>query len=94
MINFNVGLDVIPKQFDIEFHTNTVSFTPSLDVNISVNDPGQVDKYDGDYEITPLNIDQTVPTRSKYMTDDITVKSVPYFEVENLSKGKTLIIGG
>ena len=39
--------------------------------------------YDGPYEVTPKVEAQTLPTKQKYMTQDVTVLSVPYYEADN-----------
>ena len=54
----------------------------------------EVEKYDGDYEVTPKISEQTLATKDKFMSDDVTVKAIPYAEVTNKSGGKTATIGG
>lgn len=50
--------------------------------------------YTGSYEVTPRVDAQTLPTTDRHMVDDVTVQAIPYYEVSNLQKGKTVIIGG
>lgn len=50
--------------------------------------------YDGPYVVTPKVTSQVLQTEDKRMTADVTVKEIPYYEVSNLAKGKTIIIGG
>lgn len=50
--------------------------------------------YDGAYEVTPEWYVQTLATRNKQLTDDVTVKSIQLEMVSNLSGGKTAYIGG
>lgn len=50
------------------------------------------DKYEGDYEVTPTVDGVTLNTKHKYLTDDIKVRAIPYFEVSNLSGGNTVFI--
>ena len=50
--------------------------------------------YGGTYEVTPEWHAQTLATRNKQMTDDVTVKSIQLEMVSNLSGGKTAYIGG
>lgn len=54
---------------------------------------GDVEHYDGDYEVTPKITAQTLLTKEKYMTEDVTVKEIPYAEVTNLANGITVTIG-
>ena len=48
--------------------------------------------YNGDYEITPTIIDQTLQTRNKVLNQDILINRIPYRE-ENNDFGKTIYIG-
>ena len=50
-------------------------------------------KYTGDYIVTPKVEPQTLPTNGKVMGDDVTVKSIPFFNVSNTSGGSTVFIG-
>ena len=52
------------------------------------------DPYTGAYEVTPKPTAQSLKTAQKLMTDDLTIQAIPYYEVSNLQKGKTVIIGG
>lgn len=50
--------------------------------------------YDGEYVVTPAVVQQSLHTENKVMDDDVTVKAIPYYEVENADNGVTVIIGG
>lgn len=52
------------------------------------------DEYIGSYEVIPKIADQLLPTKEKYLQDDIKIKSIPYYEVSNNNGGITVIIGG
>jgi hypothetical protein len=47
--------------------------------------------YDGPYEVTPKVEAQTLPTKQKYLSEDIQVLSVPYYETDN-QNGTTIYI--
>lgn len=49
--------------------------------------------YEGEYIVTPKVTAQTLPTAEKLMEDDVTVKSIPYFDVSNTVGGSTVYIG-
>lgn len=49
--------------------------------------------YDGDYSVTPKVDSQTMATKGKIMTDDVQIKSIPFFNVSNTSGGSTVYIG-
>lgn len=51
-----------------------------------------VELYTGNYEVTPKTETQTLETKDRFMVDDVTVKSIPYFEMDN-NKGTTVFIG-
>ena len=52
----------------------------------------EVERYKGDYTVTPNTDQQMLKTKDRYMTDDVTVKEIPYYEVSNES-GSTVYIG-
>lgn len=49
--------------------------------------------YTGAYEVTPKVTEQSLKTKDKHMTDDVTIKSIPFFNVSNTSGGSTAYIG-
>ena len=49
--------------------------------------------YEGSYTATPKVNEQTLPTRKKFLEEDVTIKKIPYFEVGNNSGGETVYIG-
>ncbi len=50
--------------------------------------------YSGSYTVTPKTTAQSMETSDKVMTDNVTIKEIPYSEVSNPQSGKTVIIGG
>ena len=53
-----------------------------------------VEKYEGVYEVTPSTAEtaQILETKNKTLLDNITVKPIPFFQVDN-SEGTTVYIG-
>lgn len=51
-----------------------------------------VPKYEGEYAVTPRVTEQTMATKNKMMTEDVTVKSIPFYNVGNTSGGSTVYI--
>lgn len=50
-------------------------------------------EYEGLYEVTPkAHSEQTLDTKGKLMTDDVTVFKIPYYETSNLFDGLTVFI--
>lgn len=50
-------------------------------------------EYGGDYEVTPSFAAQTLETRAKTMTDDLTIRAIPVSRTTNPAGGKTIYIG-
>lgn len=56
---------------------------------ISQNNP-----YYGSYSVNPkTNSDIILQTKNLIMTENLIVKKIPYYQVENVSKGDTVYIG-
>ena len=53
---------------------------------------GDVQAYDGPYEAIPKVTAQTLPTANKLMLEDVSVRSIPYFDVSNPAGGNTIYI--
>ncbi len=50
--------------------------------------------YHGSYDVTPLaGTEVILETQGRRMTDDVTVREIPYFETTNEAGGYTVIIG-
>lgn len=49
--------------------------------------------YDGDYAVSPDLKSKKLDTAGKAMRNDLIVKEIPFWKVDNLS-GSTIIIGG
>lgn len=52
-----------------------------------------VPEYQGEYEVTPRVVEQRMETKDKLLKDDVTIKSIPFFNVSNTSGGNTVYIG-
>ena len=52
-----------------------------------------VDRYKGDYEVTPKVESQVLQTAQKFLEDNVTIKEIPYFDVSNTAGGSTVYIG-
>lgn len=48
--------------------------------------------YEGAYEVTPTVEGFTLPTAKRVMTEDLTVRRIPYYEMDNTA-GTTVFIG-
>lgn len=62
--------------------------------NIGAISIEELPKYAGEYIVNPSDTnDQTLETAAKFVDADITVKKIPYAELQNTSNGTTVIIG-
>ena len=52
------------------------------------------DPYEGPYEVTPTWYEQELATRTRNMSDDVTVHKIPLYKTINPEGGNTVIIGG
>lgn len=50
--------------------------------------------YSGTHSVMPSALTQTLPTKGKKLTADVTVLPIPVQEIANDAGGYTLIIGG
>ena len=61
-------------------------------VNGVVGLPYNTNRYTGDYDITP-NVDgEVLETANKIMIDNVTIKPIPYQDVDNPQGGRTITI--
>ena len=83
MVNFSDNMNVTFRQ----------NFSGSC-MNAAKLDPKPIaDSYKGKYEVTPSISAQVLDTAHKVMSKDVTIKSIPYYEVDNMQQGTTVIIG-
>jgi len=54
----------------------------------------QGEPYEGPYSVRPKVTSQSLLTRHKLMTDNLTVQEIPYYQTTNAQGGYTVIIGG
>lgn len=101
-MNLNVHFEENDASFNARFQENDSVFDAHIDEDDQsfkadfgevIETIGDVEEYDGAYEVTPKVNEQTLPTASKYLSDDVTINKIPYFEVSNNSGGDTVYIG-
>lgn len=90
-MQFQVDFHQIDHRLDVKFNEENTRFGAAFnEVQQIVAD--SVERYEGAYEVTPLVSPQTLATREKFMTDDVRIKAIPFFDVGNPSGGSTVYI--
>jgi hypothetical protein len=80
------------ERFSIKFSETDCSFETGLG-EIQVVQNTNAEYYKGNYIVTPNIDEQTMDTNGKMMSDDVTIKAIPFFNVSNNAGGKTVYIG-
>lgn len=90
-------LNVIFKELDKKLNVTFKELDKKLNVKFQdfqiISDNTDVEHYIGSYSVTPKVTEQKLVTRRKYMSDDVTIKAIPFFEVSNVEGGATVYIG-
>ena len=77
----------------VQFKEKSIRFDTTFSYLQTVTENGDAERYTGTYEITPKVDAQTVPTAQKYLTNDMKIHGIPYFETSNNEGGETAYIG-
>ena len=88
-IKFDSDTTIIPAQFAETEHTINAYLGEIYQVTAYIG--GEL--YQGNYEVTPSVESQTLATKERVLTDDITILEIPFFSVGNTSGGNTVYIG-
>jgi hypothetical protein len=92
-LTFASKLREIKQSFVAEFGETRQLFVAKLGELQAVTEYVGGELYDGEYVATPKVDEQTMPTKDKVLIDDVTIKSIPFFDVSNTSGGSTVYIG-
>lgn len=88
-----IDLEVMQNAQPIEMSVVNESEPIALTVEYAGGGGGRLPNYDGAYEVTPRKVIQSLATKNKSMTDNVTIFEIPYAEVSNPSGGLTATIG-
>lgn len=91
-MRFNVVFNQTDQKLPVKFGSMDKGFDASFEGFQCVTANPDIEYYTGSYEITPKVDVQTMPTAHKFMTDDVTVKAIPIFDVSNDAGGNTIFI--
>ena len=71
---------------------DTISLIGKLTIGTVIEQ--EIDYYEGNYELKPLDEDIVLETENKMLTQNLKITAVPYAEVTNEQNGTTVTIGG
>ncbi len=92
-MQFSADFKESDKKFPVRFNNSENNFGVVFkNIQIATVRP-DVEIYEGEYTVTPKVEAQTVPTAQKYMTEDMKVKAIPFYDVSNAFGGNTIYIG-
>ena len=92
-MRFDVTFRELDKKLDVDFCTRNEQIKVDFEHLQVVSDNVGVDYYKGDYTVTPKVEKQELATRQKFLTENVKIKEIPFFEVGNSEGGDTVYIG-
>ena len=81
------------RSFFTDLHTDSQKIDTEFSEFQEISVIDEIEAYDGPYVVTPAIDSQVLPTAQKRMTDNMTVKAIPYFQTSNPQMGETVYIG-
>lgn len=91
------GIDISTvkiKTVEEKFSFNLCKDSKVIKTNLTeVVQVADAPSYEGKYIVDPDFKEQTLETANKLMADNVTIKEIPHFEVDNESGGTTFYIG-
>lgn len=94
MLTFDVEFAQSSQELNVEFDSDLQELNVTFQNYHEVTIIGDVEYYNGEYDVTPLITAQTLYTRDKMMNDNVRIDMIPTREIENSSGGVTFIVGG
>lgn len=92
-MRFDVTFRELDKKLNVDFRTRNEQIKVDFKHLQVVSDNVGVDYYKGDYTVTPKVEKQEIATRKKFLTENVKIKEIPFFEVGNSDGGDTVYIG-
>lgn len=92
-MRFDVTFQELDKKLNVDFRTRNEKIKVDFEHLQVVSDNVGVDYYKGNYTVTPKAEKQELATRQKFLTENVKIKEIPFFEVSNLEGGQTVFIG-
>ena len=93
MLVLGVQFGQTDQKISVQLQENDKDFNAAFKGFQKVTEKPDVEIYSGKYDVTPKVDAQTLGTKQKYLTDDVRIRPIPYYDVGNLSGGSTVYIG-
>lgn len=94
MLSFDVAFELDARELGVEFNHDSQELMVEFENLHEITVTGDVERYTGEYDVTPLITAQTLYTQNKMMNDNVRVDMIPTRELENAAGGVTFIVGG
>lgn len=78
--------------FEMEFNESNKVLQADFGKVQTVTVTEGVEYYEGKYEAIPTVEGYSLPTKKKYLTEDIGIKAIPVYETTNTAGGSTVYI--
>lgn len=89
-----IVLEIEPIEVDVGIELAPIENELELEIGEIVTQGGDAFPwYEGDYEVEPDFVKQTLPTKNRSMAEDVLILEIPTHEVTN-DYGTTYIVGG
>lgn len=92
-MKLDITFQELDKKLDVDFHIGNEQIKVVFEHFQVVSDHTGVEYYKGDYTVTPKVEKQELATRQKFLTENVKIKEIPFFEVSNIEGGQTVFIG-
>lgn len=92
-MRFDVTFRELDKKLNVDFRTRNEQIKVDFEHLQVVSDNVGADYCKGDYTVTPKVEKQELATRKKFLTENVKIKEIPFFEVGNSEGGDTVYIG-
>lgn len=92
-MRFSVLFNQTTQRLRVEFESNEKRLNVGFSDFQALTVKPDVEYYEGSFDVIPAVSEQVLATADKYMTSDVTVQAIPYFDVGNTAGGSTVYIG-
>lgn len=92
-MRFEVSFRRSDQQIAVKMHTDKTCFNTTFSSVQPATVVRELEPYTGAYTVTPMATAQTLKTAQKRMTQDFTIREIPYYTTSNPQQGVTVYIG-